>query len=125
MLDFFGWLASRLSPLPQALLHLSLLYALHADEDLDVEAIARRIQANEKLLTKTMSLAEKLIMKGEMKGRQEGELKGTWKGQLLFLERLMGRPATPEAEIAGLVAAALEARFQALEAEYNSTFKPR
>ena len=40
MLEFFEWLATHLPPLPEALLHLTLLCTLHHDGDLDVRQIA-------------------------------------------------------------------------------------
>lgn len=62
-------------PLPEALLPLSLLDALHADEQLDVESIARNLTDNPELKNKAMSLAQQLIAQGRMEGKPGGKFK--------------------------------------------------
>ena len=127
MLEFFEWLASHLPPLPEALLHLTLLYALHHDGDLDVGKIAHTLKSNPELKDKAMSLAEKLIAQGRNEGRneglQEGERIGLWKGKILLLEQMMGRAGSLDAELEWSSAAELEGRFNLLEAQYQARFK--
>jgi len=73
LLRFFEWLAGYpADELPESLLGKMLLYALHADSDLDVETIYHTLSANPELEKNTMSVAEKL----KAEGRQEGELRG-------------------------------------------------
>ena len=55
-------MVSQLLPLPEALLQLSLLYALHADEQLDVESIARKLTNHPELQNKAMSLAQQISL---------------------------------------------------------------
>ena len=46
-------------------------------------------------------------------------------GKLLMLEKVLGLPASPLGELEALDAAAIEARFAALELQYNERFKQR
>lgn len=143
MLEFFEWLAGHLPPLPEALLHLTLLYALHHDGDLDVGKIADTLKRNPALKNKAMSLAEKLIAQGRNEGRnegwteglnegrseglnegrKEGENIGVWKGKILLLEQMMGGARSVDEELDELSPAGLEARFKVLEAQYQARFK--
>jgi hypothetical protein len=69
-----------------------------------------------------MSLASRLREEGRAEGRAEGLaeglVEGIWIGKLQVLELHMGLPATEAAELWNLDAAALEARFSALQRKY-------
>ena len=65
LLRFFKWLAGfSARDLPDTLLGLMLLYALHTDSDLDAETIYHSLSSNPELEKNTMSVAEKLIAQG-------------------------------------------------------------
>ena len=130
LLEFFSWLAAIqeiADILPEWLLRMALLYALHNEVNLDVEKIGRNLTANPKLKTTAMSTAQKLIASGEILGEARGialgESRGAWKGRLQLLEELMGTPATTEAVLEGMDAAALERLFRERQAEYDVKFK--
>lgn len=129
LLQFFDWLAAELTIHPNAisvsLFHLSLLYAVHAEVSIDVEAIAHKLTRNPELHTEAMNTAQQLIQKGRQEGRQEGRNHGEWCGQLKLLQRIMGLPVTPDEELIQLDADDVKERFQALEREYDSKFKGR
>lgn len=121
MEQFFDWLAAELVRHPSAistnLFHLSLLYALHAEASIDVEAIAHKLTHNPELHASAMNTAQQL--------RQQGRAHGEWCGQLKLLQRIMGLAVTPDEELTQLQAEEVQSRFQALEREYNSRFKGR
>jgi len=130
LLEFFAWLAAMqeiADLLPEWLLRMSLLYALHNDLNLDLEQIERNLTANPKLKSTAMSLAQKLIATGEARGiaigEARGEARGVWKGKLQVLEELMGVPASPDAVLDDLDAAGFERLFRQRQAEYNARFK--
>ncbi len=125
MIEFFSWLAADLvmDAMSPDLLRRTLLYALHAQSDLDVEEIAHTLQRNPELKERTMSIAQKLIAKGKAEGKAEGEILGTWKGKLRLLQELMGLPVARDAELAGLSAADLESHFALLDQRYKQEFK--
>lgn len=126
LLEFFAWLAdieAIMEILPDWLLRLSLLYALHAEAHLDVEAIFRNLSANPKLKSSTMSLAQRLIAEGEARGKAEGKTRGLWTGRLQVLEQLLGVPMTPETELDSVSVEEIERRFHARQAEYDAKFK--
>ncbi|MFN0075701.1 MAG: Rpn family recombination-promoting nuclease/putative transposase [Prosthecobacter sp.] len=138
LMEFFAWLAADfIGSLPESLLRTSLLYALHADMNLDVEQIAHTLELNHELREAAMSTAQKLIAQGkaegeasgEARGRQEGRLEGEmvglWLGKVQVLQELMGLPVTPREELADLAVAELESRFQELQRRYESQFKQR
>ena len=147
MLRFFDWLAGiGAKQLPDSLLKRLLLYALHADEDLDVEEIYGKLSSNPDLQHKTMSVAEKLraegrkegLEKGLGKGLEEGLEKGLEKGleeglrkgrkegligQILLLELFLGLAVTRRESLEELDAGQLEARCQELHRDYEARFK--
>jgi hypothetical protein len=105
--------------LPARRLETLLLYALHADSNLDIEQLARSIESSKHLKKATMSVAEKL----KAEGRAEGEARGVWRGRIQVLESLMEKEATPDQVLSGLGMAELEAKFEALQKEYNENVK--
>ncbi len=131
LIEFFSWLAADLvmDAMSPDLLRRTLLYALHAQTDLDVEEIAHTLQLNPELKERTMSIAQKLIAKGRAEGEARGEARGhilgTWQGKLRLLQELMGLPVATDSELAGLSVAELESRFAVLEQRYKQEFKPR
>lgn len=126
---FFEWLAEELIRHPKAIstsmFHLSLLYAVHAEAGIDVEAIAHKLINNPELQTDAMNTAQQLRAEGRQEGRLEGRNHGEWCGQLKLLQRIMGLPVTPDAELIQLDAESVKEQFQALEREYDSKFKGR
>ncbi|MEN3942851.1 Rpn family recombination-promoting nuclease/putative transposase [Prosthecobacter sp. SYSU 5D2] len=117
LIEFFTWMATEivLKSMPEDLLRLSLLYALHADTNLDVEEIAHTLELNHELRENTMSIAQKLHSRGKAEGKAEGKLQ--------LLQTLMGLPVSTDAELAGLSTSELESRFEELEQRYKTEFK--
>ena len=98
-----------------------LLYALHADSDLDTETIHRSLKANPALERKAMSVAEKLKAEGLTQGRQEG----LWIGRIQSLEEFLSKPQTPSATLEALGIEELQTIHQQLHREYEARFKGR
>jgi predicted transposase/invertase (TIGR01784 family) len=120
MLPFFRWFAgTETEQFPDALLMRLLVYALHADEDLDVEEIYRNLSSNPDLQHKTMSVAEKL----KAEGRVEGLEKGLWTGKTQALEEFLGLPVSPRESLEALDIEAIEARCEKLRRDYEARFK--
>jgi predicted transposase/invertase (TIGR01784 family) len=124
LLEFFRWFAAEYPvvgvAIPESLLRLSLVYALNVDDTLDVEDIAHTLENNPQLKNKTMSVAEKLIAKG----RVEGQASGAWLGRIALLEEMLGREPTGAQNLKDLSIEELKRRFEALQQDYNQTFKP-
>ena len=119
MLSFFRWMAGiAADQLPYSLLKPLLLYALHADEDLDVEEIYRNLSSNPDLQHKTMSVAEKLKAEGHKEGLKEGLI-----GKIHLLEEFLDLPITPSDSLEALDLEQIESRCQELHREYESRFK--
>ena len=135
LLEFFDWLAGEYAgisaSLSEGLLRLALWYALHSDASLDVEDIYRHLQSEPQLQHTTMSVAEKLIAKGEARGEARGEAKGEargraegkWIGKLQMLEELLGEPVATEETLRALSLDALEKRYLDCQARYDARFK--
>jgi hypothetical protein len=70
-----------------------------------------------------MSLAEKLIARGEARGVTRGKAEGAWIGKIQLLEQMLGGECTPLKILEGLGLPELEERFTTLEQKYASQFK--
>jgi len=128
LLEYFRWLAESLAEqIPDPLLARLLLYALHADSDLDVEEIYRNLSSNPQLEQRAMSVAEKLraqgLERGRMEGRMEGRAEGLWIGKIMALEEFLGLPPTSGEELESSSLAELEARHDRLHRDYEARFK--
>lgn len=122
LLRFFRWLAGfSASELPDTLLGLMLLYALHADSDLDAEKIYHSLSNNPELEKNTMSVAEKLIAQGREAGREEG----LWIGRIQLLEEFLDLPTSAGESLAALSLEELKALQERLHGEYELRFKQR
>jgi predicted transposase YdaD len=127
LMEFFEWVARgevevRLL-LREDLFRRCLLYAVHIDINLDVEGIARTLSASNELQTEAMSLAQKLRLEGRAEGRVEGRAEGMWSGKIQMLERFLGIGESSTEALAAMDTAALEARYNELEQQYNLRFK--
>lgn len=116
LLRFFQWL-SRYSAaeLPNTLLGLILLYALHSDSDLDVEKIYHTLSSNPELEKNTMSVAEKLIAKGRVEGH--------WIGKIQAFEEFLGKSLSSNESLEALSISELEVLHATLHREYEIRFK--
>jgi len=75
LLRYFRRLAESLvEQVPDSLLGRLLLYALHADSELDARQIYRSLTTNPELEKRAMSVAEKLKAEGRMEGNLPGNL---------------------------------------------------
>lgn len=116
VLRYFQWLAqSTGTTIPESLLRRLLLYALHADSDLDTEKIYHTLASNPELRKTTMSLAEKLIAQGRTVGH--------WVGRIQSLEEFLDKPQTSQETLEAKTLAELEALHQQLHGEYERRFK--
>ena len=130
LLEYFRWLAESLvEQIPDSLLGRLLLYALHADSELDARQIYGSLKANPELEKRTMSVAEKLKAEGRMEGRQEGisqgRVQGLWIGKIQTLEEFLEQKLTPRETLEAMTLAELEARHQDLHHQYELRFKRR
>ena len=128
LLRFFQWLADySASDLPDSLLGLMLLYALHSDSELDASGIYHTLSCNPELENNLMSVAEKLKAEGRIEGRVEGHLegqeKGLWIGKIQTLQEFLDRPVSVSAELAAMSTQELEATHQGLHRDYEIRFK--
>ena len=127
VLRYFEWHAAKDFQISEILLGRFLLYALHADSDLDVEQIYRSLTSNPELQKSTMSVAEKLIAKGRSEGRSEGRVEGRsegyWIGRIQSLEEFLDLPQTLQDTLGAMSIAELEALHQQLHGEYQRRFK--
>ena len=116
LLRFFQWLAGfSARELPDSLLGLMLLYALHTDSDLDAEKIYHTLSSNPELEKNAMSVAEKL--------KAEGRVEGLWIGKIqAFEEFLEKNPTSPEI-LEAMPLSELEDLHQKLHREYEVRFK--
>ncbi len=120
LLRFFQWLANySAKELPDSLLGLMLLYALHADSDLDAKKIYHTLSTNPELEKNVMSVAEKL----KAEGRVEGQEKGLWIGKIQTLEEFLNLPISLNEALSDLHLEELEARHRSLHREYEMRFK--
>ncbi|MEX1049559.1 MAG: Rpn family recombination-promoting nuclease/putative transposase [Akkermansiaceae bacterium] len=136
LLEFFQWLAKSIAgQIPDSLLGRLLLYALHADSELDAEQIFHRLSSNPELEQRTMSVAEKLIAKGRMEGISQGltqgitqgisqgRAEGLWIGKIQALEEFLEKPQSSREALESLALPELESLHQALHREYEIRFK--
>lgn len=128
LLQFFQWLAGfSARELPDNLLGLMLLYALHTDSDLDAEKIYHTLSTNPELEKSTMSVAEKLKAEGRMEGISQGISqgisKGLWVGKIQSLQEFLGQLVSSCEELEILELSELESRHADLHREYESRFK--
>jgi len=90
LLRFIEWLAGiPAHELPDNLLGLMLLDALHADSNLDAKSIYHSLSTNPELKVSTMSVAEKLKAEGQLEGISQGISKGLWVGKILTLREFL------------------------------------
>jgi predicted transposase/invertase (TIGR01784 family) len=126
LLRFFQWLAGfSAAELPDSLLALMLLYALHADSDLDAEKIYHTLSSNPELEKNAMSVAEKLKDEGRVEGRVEGRAEGLRIGKIQAFEEFLEKPQTSRASLEAMPLAELEALHLELHREYEARFKRR
>jgi len=126
---------SLVEQIPDPLLARLLLYALHADSDLDVEEIYRNLSGNPQLEQRAMSVAEKLraqglkqgleqgLEQGLQRGRAEGRAAGLWIGKIMALEEFLGLRQTSWEDLELLPLDELEARHGRLHRDYEARFK--
>lgn len=124
-LDFLAWMASQVTRLPERLLRVSILYALHIEETVDVEAIFHTLNSNPELQSTTMSLAQRLINQGLDRGMEQGRDLGVWIGKIQFLQEMMGVQIDEQRTLALRSLDELKQQFDALQAAYNDRFKNR
>ncbi len=124
LLRFFHWLAAYSArDLPDNLLGLMLLYALHSDSDLDAKKIYHTLSTNPELEKNAMSVAEKLKAEGRVEGRVEGQQKGLWIGKIQTLEEFLGCAVSSSEALAAMAIEELEARHRDLHRDYETRFK--
>lgn len=120
LLRFFQWLAGfSAKDLPDNLLGLMLLYALHSDSDLDAKKIYHSLSTNPELKRNAMSVAEKL----KAEGRVEGRVEGLWIGKIQTLEEFLALDVSSDEILGRLSLEALEAMYLRLHGEYEARFK--
>ncbi len=120
LLRFFQWLAGfSAKDLPDNLLSLMLLYALHADSDLDARKIFHTLSSNPELEKNTMSVAEKLKAEGRVEGRAEG----LWIGKIQTLEEFLELPVSSDHALEALSLNDLRAMQENLYRKYEARFK--
>ncbi len=118
LLTYFRWLAETVvEQVPDSLLARLLLYALHADSELDAQQIYRNLATNPELEQRTMSVAEKL----KAEGRQEGQ----WIGKIKMLEEFLGLVESQDEILETLTLQELQTLHQDLHTQYESRFKQR
>ncbi len=124
LLRFFQWLVGiSAKDLPDHLLGLMLLYALHTDSDLDAKKIYHSLSNNPELEKNAMSVAEKLRSEGRLEGRVEGRVEGLWIGKIQAFEEFLSLDVSPDETLGKLSLKELEAMHQSLHAEYEARFK--
>jgi predicted transposase/invertase (TIGR01784 family) len=130
LLEYFRWLAETLvDQVPDSLLGRLLLYALHADSELDARQIFRSLTTNPELEKRVMSVAEKLKAEGRVEGISQGisqgREEGLWIGKIQTLEEFLGEPQSQRSVLEALSLPELEARYLALHQDYEARFKRR
>ena len=121
--EFLLWIAEEMArpgwAVEEALMLLSYLYVMSVDAQIDEKQIAHTLEKQPKLKENIMSLAEKLIARGEARGKAEG----AWIGKIQLLEKMLGGGVTPTAELESLGLQKLEECFASLEQAYSAKFK--
>jgi predicted transposase/invertase (TIGR01784 family) len=128
VIEFFEWLLREYDDiyliLPQDMLHLSLLYAYHANTNLDVQQIAHTLQSNTKLHQEAMSVAEKIRTEGRSEGRTEGRVEGIAQGEIIgqvrLMEKSLGLPITSNDLLLSLDHAELQRRLDELNVQFHA-----
>lgn len=128
MRAYFEWLAANLADqLPDSLLKRMLIYALHADEDLDPETIYHSLSANPDLAESIMSTAQMLKDQGRdegrVEGRTEGEIRGRFFAAIQLLQEQLGRPVDEMETLRKMDNSELETLRDRLKAEWTRRFK--
>jgi predicted transposase YdaD len=128
LLRFFQWLAGYTADeLPDNLLGLMLLYALHTDSDLDAKKIYHTLSSNPDLEKNAMSVAEKLKAEGRVEGRVEGRIEGRDEGLLIgkiqAFEEFLEKVETPRENLESMALEKLESLHRSLHREYEIRFK--
>jgi predicted transposase/invertase (TIGR01784 family) len=128
LLRFFRWLAEfPHQDLPDDLLSQMLLYALHADSNLDAEKIYPTLTSNPELRQNTMSIAEKLIAQGHLagltQGISQGISQGRWVGRIQALQEFLDLPISDANTFDGLTLTELETIHEGLHHDYELRFK--
>lgn len=124
LLRFFQWLANfSADDLPDNLLGLLLLYALHTDSELDAKGIYHTLSSNPELEINLMSVAEKLRAEGRVEGRVEGQEKGLWIGKIQILQEFLNLPVRLSADLAAMTVEELELNHWQLHRDYQARFK--
>ncbi len=122
LLEYFKWLAKNyVSQFPERLLARLLIYALHADSELDAQQIYRSLSSNPELEKRAMSVAEKLKAEGKVEGLSQGLLIG----KIQTLEEFLGKLLSSREDLELLSVSQLENMKVALHQEYESRFKSR
>lgn len=65
------------------------------------------------------TIAQQWAEEGRQKGRQEGRQEGKIEGQICLLESLLGKPITPDQELANLPLVELNERLRQLQLEFS------
>jgi len=130
LLEYFHWLAETLvEQVPDSLLRRLMLYALHADSELDAQQIYRSLTANPDLEKRAMSVAEKLKAEGRLEGISQGisqgREEGLWIGKIQALEEFLEKTQSSRESLETLSLRELEVRHQALHQDYEARFKRR
>ena len=119
------WFSTK--ELPDNLLGLMLLYALHADSNLDAQGIYHTLSSNPELEKNVMSVAEKLKaegrVEGQVEGRVEGRVEGLWIGKIQILEEFLDLPVSSGESLEVLRLEELKAMQERLHQEYELRFK--
>ena len=133
--DFLSWMAREMSQpgwdVEEALVLLSYLYAMCVDPGIDEQQIAHSLEQQPNLNENMMSLAQKLIARGqalgeavgEARGQVIGEARGVWIGKIQLLEQMTGMEVTTTAALEGLGLEQLAERYAVLEQGYAAKFK--
>ncbi len=130
LLEYFRWLAETLvERVPDSLLARLLIYALHADSELDAQQIYRNLTANPELEKRAMSVAEKLKAEGRLEGLSQGlsqgREEGLWIGKIQTLEEFLELNQSSRESLEALSLSELKIRHVALHQEYEARFKHR
>ncbi len=122
LLTYFRWLAETLvERVPDNLLARLLLYALHADSELDARQIYHNLAMNPELEQRAMSIAAKL----KAEGREEGREEGLWIGKIQSLEEFLGHLQSSRESLEARSLQDLISVHAALHTEYEARFKQR
>jgi predicted transposase/invertase (TIGR01784 family) len=130
-LEFFAWLVEVLptlpANLPDPLVTVALLYALSADNSLDIEAIANTVRDKKTISEITMNAIEKLRAEGEAKGKAEGKAEGKatgiWIGKVQVMQEFLKLSEPTQDELSALSVGELEALYHELQVRYDASFK--